>query len=114
MDPVAHNPGEGEHHDAGPPQIFIKATGEETGGSVFLAESTLASGFFGPPPHRHREVHDMFYVITLTRHRLAPARGRSVRVGIHLVAFARTVWAGLLPSFGGTTTRPVAHLHPSL
>ena len=97
MDPVAH-----------------KATGEQTGGSVFLARKHARVRVAGPPPHRHREVHDMFYVITLTRHRLAPARGRSVRVGIHLVAFARTVWAGLLPSLGGTTTRPVAHLHPSL
>jgi hypothetical protein len=42
MDPVLYGPGEGEHHDAGPAQIFIKATGEHTGGSFFLAESTLA------------------------------------------------------------------------
>ena len=60
VDPVVYGPGEGEHHDAGPAQIFIKATGEHTGGSVFLAESTLAPGFAGPPPHRHRELHDMF------------------------------------------------------
>ena len=68
MDAVVYNPGEGEHHDAGPAQIFIKATGEHTGGSFFLAESTLAPGFAGPPPHRHRELHDMFYVLegTLT------------------------------------------------
>jgi quercetin dioxygenase-like cupin family protein len=63
-----YGPGEGEHHDAGPAQIFIKATGEHTSGSFFLAESTLAPGFAGPPPHRHRELHDMFYVLegTLT------------------------------------------------
>src|SRR4051812_36416027 len=68
MDPVLYGPGEGEHHDAGSAQIFIKATGEHTGGSFFLAESTLAPGFAGPPPHRHRELHDMFYVLdgTLT------------------------------------------------
>jgi len=68
MDPVFYGPGDGEHHDAGPAQIFIKATGEHTGGSFFLAESTLAPGFAGPPPHRHRELHDMFYVLegTLT------------------------------------------------
>jgi quercetin dioxygenase-like cupin family protein len=68
MDPVLYGPGEGEHHDAGPAQIFIKATGEHTSGSFFLAESTLAPGFAGPPPHRHRELHDMFYVLegTLT------------------------------------------------
>jgi quercetin dioxygenase-like cupin family protein len=54
---------------AGSAQIFIKATGEHTGGSFFLAESTLAPGFAGPPPHRHRELHDMFYVLegTLSR-----------------------------------------------
>ena len=68
MDPVFYGPGEGEHHDAGPAQIFIKAAGEHTGGSFFLAESTLAPGFAGPPPHCHRELHDMFYVLdgTLT------------------------------------------------
>jgi quercetin dioxygenase-like cupin family protein len=68
MDPVLYGPGEGEHHDAGPAQIFIKAAGEHTGGSFFLAESTLAPRFAGPPPHRHRELHDMFYVLegTLT------------------------------------------------
>src|SRR5215217_2849821 len=68
MDAVLYGPGEGEHHDAGSAQIFIKAAGEHTGGSFFLAESTLAPGFAGPPPHRHRELHDMFYVLegTLT------------------------------------------------
>jgi quercetin dioxygenase-like cupin family protein len=68
MDPVLYGPGEGEHHDAGSAQIVIKAAGEHTGGSFFLAESTLAPGFAGPPPHRHRELHDMFYVLdgTLT------------------------------------------------
>jgi quercetin dioxygenase-like cupin family protein len=67
-DPVLYGPGEGEHHDAGTAQIFIKATGDHTRGSFFLAESTLAPGFAGPPPHRHRELHDMSYVLegTLT------------------------------------------------
>jgi quercetin dioxygenase-like cupin family protein len=68
MDPVLHRPGEGERHDAGPAQILIKAAGEHTAGTFFLSESTLAPGFAGPPPHRHRELHDMFYVLegTLT------------------------------------------------
>jgi quercetin dioxygenase-like cupin family protein len=68
MDPVVLGPGEGEHHDAGPAQIDIKAGGEHTSGRFFLAESMLAPGFAGPPPHRHRELHDMFYVLegTLT------------------------------------------------
>ena len=68
MGAVLRGPGEGEHHDAGPAQIVIKAAGEHTGGSLLLVESTLAPGFAGPPPHRHRELHDMFYVLegTLT------------------------------------------------
>ena len=68
MDALLHGPGEGEHHDAGAAQILIKADGEHTGGSFYLAESTLAPGFAGPPPHRHRRLHDMFYVLegTLT------------------------------------------------
>ncbi|MEA2180450.1 MAG: hypothetical protein QOG77_3747 [Solirubrobacteraceae bacterium] len=68
MEPVVHGPGEGERHDAGATQIVVKATGEQTGGSFFLSESTLAPGFTGPAPHRHRELHDMFYVLegTLT------------------------------------------------
>ena len=68
MDALVYGPGEGELHDAGAARILIKASGEHTGGSFFLSESTLAPGFAGPPPHRHRELHDMFYVLdgTLT------------------------------------------------
>lgn len=68
MEAVVHGPGEGERHAAGPAQIVIKATGEDTGGSFFLSESILAPGFAGPPPHRHQKLHDMFYVLegTLT------------------------------------------------
>jgi quercetin dioxygenase-like cupin family protein len=68
MNPVVYGPEEGELHDAGPAKILIKATGEHTDGSFFLAEDTLAPGFAGPPPHRHHELHDMFYVLegTLT------------------------------------------------
>jgi quercetin dioxygenase-like cupin family protein len=68
MEPLLLGPGEGERHDAGPAQIVIKATSEHTGGTFFLSETDLAPGFAGPPPHRHRELHDMFYVLegTLT------------------------------------------------
>ena len=68
MEAVVHGPGEGERHDAGPAQIVIKATGDDTANSFFLSESVLAPGFAGPPPHRHQRLHDMFYVLegTLT------------------------------------------------
>lgn len=62
--PVLNRPGDGERHAAGPgSEIVIKATGQDTGGSFFMSETTIAPGFTGPPPHRHDHVHDMFYVL---------------------------------------------------
>ena len=68
MGAVLHGPGEGEHHGMGPSELFIKATSEDTGGSFFLSETTVAPGFPGPPLHRHSKLTDMFYVLegTLT------------------------------------------------
>ena len=63
MEAVVHPPGEGERHRAGGSEIVIKATGEETAGTFFLSESTIAPGFPGPPPHRHERLVDMFYVL---------------------------------------------------
>jgi hypothetical protein len=48
MDAVVHGPGEGERHGAGSSEILIKATGEDTDGSFFLSETTIAAGFPGP------------------------------------------------------------------
>ncbi len=68
MEAVVHGPGEGERHAVGPSELVLKATGEETAGSFFLSESTVAPGFPGPPLHVHDRLHDMFYVLdgTLT------------------------------------------------
>jgi quercetin dioxygenase-like cupin family protein len=69
MPAVVHGPGEGERHAMGPTtEVVIKATGGDTGGSLFLAETCLEPGFAGPPLHRHETLHDMFYVLegTLT------------------------------------------------
>jgi quercetin dioxygenase-like cupin family protein len=61
---VIHRPGEGERHGAGGNSaIIIKATGDDTAGSFFLAETTIDPGFPGPPLHRHKHLHDMFYVL---------------------------------------------------
>ena len=67
MDATIHRPGEGETI-GGPNTVTIKATGNDTGDSLYLGEGVIAPGFPGPPPHRHRTVHDMFYVLegTLT------------------------------------------------
>jgi mannose-6-phosphate isomerase-like protein (cupin superfamily) len=64
MGAVIHRQGEGERHAAGGSSaIIIKAGGDDTAGSFFLAETTIDPGFPGPPLHRHKQLHDMFYVL---------------------------------------------------
>ena len=67
MEATVHRPGEGEKI-GGPTRVTIKATGKETNDSFYLGEGVFEPGFPGPPPHRHRRLHDMFYVLdgTLT------------------------------------------------
>src|SRR5215203_2729957 len=67
MQATVHRPSEGEKI-GGPTTVTIKATGEETNDSFYLGEVVIEPGFPGPPPHRHRRLHDMFYVLdgTLT------------------------------------------------
>jgi mannose-6-phosphate isomerase-like protein (cupin superfamily) len=66
--PTVLRPGEGEHIAAGASSLTLKATGETTGGTLFMSDSVLAPGFPGPPPHVHERLHDMFLVLegTLT------------------------------------------------
>ncbi len=59
---VVHRPGEGEQI-GGPSAVTIKATAEDTAGSLYLGEAFLESEFRGPPLHRHHHLHDMFYVL---------------------------------------------------
>src|SRR5919202_1323413 len=67
MQATVYRPGEGEKL-GGATTVTIKATGEQTDGSFYLGEPVIGPGFPGPPPHRHRKLHDMFYVLdgTLT------------------------------------------------
>ena len=67
MPAIIYRPGEGETI-GGPTAVTIKATGEQTNDSFYLGEAVLQPGFPGPPLHRHRRLHDMFYVLegTLT------------------------------------------------
>ncbi len=62
MDAVVHRAGEGEAIP-GPSTVTIKATGQDTGGSLYLGEGVIQPGFAGPPPHVHERLHDMFYVL---------------------------------------------------
>lgn len=63
MGAVLHPPGGGELHKMGPAEVIIKATSEDTAGSFFMSETTIAPGFAGPPPHTHEKLVDMFYVL---------------------------------------------------
>lgn len=63
MTAVVHRRDEGERHGVGSSEILIKATGEDTGGSFFLSETTIEPAFPGPPLHHHERLHDMFYVL---------------------------------------------------
>jgi mannose-6-phosphate isomerase-like protein (cupin superfamily) len=68
MQPVVHRPGQGELHRIGGSSVTIKAGGDHTNGTFFLSETVIEAGFPGPPPHFHRRLHDMFFVLegTLT------------------------------------------------
>src|SRR5919201_3641609 len=65
---VVRGPGEGEAIYAGPSRVVFKAEVGDGDGTFSLTELTLAPGFPGPAPHRHREHVDSFYVLdgTLT------------------------------------------------
>jgi mannose-6-phosphate isomerase-like protein (cupin superfamily) len=54
-------PGEG-YMIPGTDAITLKATGEETGGSIGFLEATSAPGY-GPPRHVHRSSDELFYVL---------------------------------------------------
>ena len=56
-------PGAGEEIGVGPSSVVLKGTAARTDGMLFLSETTAAPGFRGPPPHVHRELHDLFYVL---------------------------------------------------
>ena len=61
-------PGEGETLSVGRSSVVLKGTGDGADGHLFLSETSLEPDFLGPPPHVHRELHDLFYVLegTLT------------------------------------------------
>ena len=101
-----HGPGEGERHGAGSAEIFIKATGEDTDGSFFLAETTIAAGFPGPPPHRHERLHDMFYVLEGVLTMRVGNETRQVEAGTFVC-----VPPGVVHSFSNAGNSPVRFLN---
>ncbi len=65
---VVRPPGEGASIAMGPSAALFKAEGHATDANFSLTETTIAPGFPGPLPHRHRHTADSFYVLdgTLT------------------------------------------------
>jgi mannose-6-phosphate isomerase-like protein (cupin superfamily) len=55
-------PGEGRPIDLGGFRMFVKATGEETGGAFSLLEADEPPDF-GPPLHIHHDAAEAFYVL---------------------------------------------------
>ena len=63
--PIVLGPGEGPGVDIGTyARCTFKATGETTGGHFGLFEWTMGPGAFGPQPHIHKEMEEMFYVVS--------------------------------------------------
>ncbi len=60
--PFALGDDDGEKLWFGDSAFVFKATGESTGGELFLMEATMPSGF-SPPLHVHHDEHEAFYVL---------------------------------------------------
>ena len=105
-DGVFRPPGEGDSVAAGASGALFKAEGGDTGGAFSLTETTVAPGFSGPVPHRHRSTVDSFYVLegTLT----VQLDGRAVEAGPGSYAL---VAPGTVHTFSNASDRPVRMLN---
>jgi mannose-6-phosphate isomerase-like protein (cupin superfamily) len=99
--------GDGETHAIGPgSEVVVKAGGEQTGGSLFMSESTVAPGFPGPPRHRHERLHEMFYVLDGTLSVLVGDQQLQVHAGGFI-----SVSPGVVHTFSNPGTAPVRFLN---
>lgn len=63
MEAIIRGPGDGEALVLGPTHGELKASHADTGGRFALVDTVYAPGFQGPPPHRHGEMYDCFFII---------------------------------------------------
>ena len=86
--------------------IVLKATGETTGESFSMSETTIGAGFPGPPPHTHQHLHDMFYV-------LEGVLTMRLRDATHEVTAGSLVCVppGIVHTFSNAGTTPVRFLN---
>ena len=103
---VVRGPGQGESISMGPSRVVFKAEVGDGDGTFSLTEITLAPGFPGPLPHRHRQHVDTFYVLegTLT----VRLGDESLEIGAGSYA---VVSPGTVHSFSNRSEQPVRALN---
>jgi quercetin dioxygenase-like cupin family protein len=62
-DAIVRGPGEGERIEMGASSLIFKSQVSDGDGHLAVMETTIAPGFPGPPPHRHLQTADSFYVL---------------------------------------------------
>jgi mannose-6-phosphate isomerase-like protein (cupin superfamily) len=99
---VILGPGEGHaHYSARGSEMFFKATAELDGGDLSLMERTLPPGGRRPPPHRHTNCSEAYFVLDGAG--LDHRRGR----GAHCRAQGFVlVPRGTAHTFGNTSAEP--------
>ena len=55
--------GEGRRFTIGADQVIVKAERASTGGGFSIIEYTMPPGVPGPPPHVHRRIREIWYVL---------------------------------------------------
>jgi mannose-6-phosphate isomerase-like protein (cupin superfamily) len=63
MDLLALGPGEGRAFNVGPDRVTVKADADRTSDALSMIEYEAAPGVPGPPPHVHRVVHEVWYIL---------------------------------------------------
>lgn len=98
-------PGEGKTFAALGNTITSKADSRDTDGALWIMEYTLAPGFGGPPPHRHRQMRELFYVLEgVVTFRLDDRILEATPGTFVLVA------PGTVHTFSNSTTQPAKYL----
>lgn len=63
LQPVLIQPGEGEKTNTDTTHYTRKITKQHTGGTFSSVETVLKNGYMGAPPHLHKELDEIMYVI---------------------------------------------------
>jgi quercetin dioxygenase-like cupin family protein len=106
MEPLILGPHDGERIGSGPASARVMATAESTGGAFTMTETTIPSGFPGPPRHSHTQLTDTFYVLDGTLSVHVDGETRDLEPGSYV-----SVPPGIVHTFSNRSTRPVRFLN---